>query len=404
MGKTANRTLSISLALLITHSRVGSIAHSADRSVTDKSSNSMPEISGQGQEIILSHKDCAVLSQDLIALAKWTQLADQRTCHAPKVKEDANGCVAHLGDCVPQHVQKFHGKHPDFDGPNSWNLALVLAKLLPALRFTTPGEFAFYINSPLCRKLETDAPPQTGDIGTYRTQIENPEGGEAELAAFIFVSPRLSYAKLGNKKQQPYQLIQTEILDANFKNLPEQMCQRLGANANLPECKGKTNFYRCTTLDLFMHENEERLSKTTKALAEKIVQHECETSARYFHNETSLTLTESKNLYAVTVALAKQLDLKTAAQAKSEKEIFFIGTLALRLFSMVSALSELTNGVYSKIIAVPTQEDYLYESNPENANRRTKNIKKLYGNFGRGSLPFDFTEELQKAEQELQER
>ena len=113
------------------------------------------EISKQSGKLILSGA-CEERKSIYHSLLPWrTNAKSGQMCEPPPVAGESGGsCNLDITDCVPEHVVKYHGATPEVDGPNCWNLSLVMSKILPAMRYSTPEEMNFYMRPPLCRALK----------------------------------------------------------------------------------------------------------------------------------------------------------------------------------------------------------------------------------------------------------
>ncbi len=59
-----------------------------------------------------------------------------------------------MSQCLPKQILSFYGYHNQLPGPNCFNLALMMAGLVPGLRYTDPHEISETLSSPLCQELQ----------------------------------------------------------------------------------------------------------------------------------------------------------------------------------------------------------------------------------------------------------
>ncbi len=205
--------------------------------------------------IYLQSQKCAAIESELQLLQDWTvKLNPDKGCHFSKDEvRGQNFCQYDITECVPDHVQKYQGKNSYFPGPNCWNLALVMNGILPALRFTSQKEAAFYFHSPLCHQLAKKDVKQAGDIGAIRSKDD--KGELEEVHAFVYVSDQLAYSKNGAWRVASYELMSLKDL-LNFYDVPpEEECSNLQQKNKA--CDTSLTYFRCTPMPQFMKSLED---------------------------------------------------------------------------------------------------------------------------------------------------
>lgn len=202
---------------------------------------------------------CSVIKEQISKLSEWSEWSGRGACAQAKGEpwyKFSSDCQADVTTCLPEHVKKYHGVHPDLSGPNCWNLSLVMSDLLPHLRYSSPQEMNFFMAPPLCRSLSNGEERRPGDVGAIRT------GRGEEVHGFIYVSDEMSYSKNGFSNQSPYELQTLDnvyevygIENADPKCLDNQMDS---------SCSMGVDFFRCSSMKEYLEEvaKEEPQNKT----------------------------------------------------------------------------------------------------------------------------------------------
>lgn len=123
---------------------------------------------GGKHELILTGSSCDVLLKQQNALCSWKKTIVPN--FTPK--EIAKSCqmvkkgkykLAVL-DCLPEFAKEYQDKKLVHDGPNCWGTAMSFHKLSTKPRFMWPQEMQYWMDSPVCRKLNTGEARLPGDV------------------------------------------------------------------------------------------------------------------------------------------------------------------------------------------------------------------------------------------------
>lgn len=123
---------------------------------------------GGKRELILTGSSCDLLLKQQTALCSWKKEV------APNFtpKDPAKSCqlvkkgkykLAVL-DCLPDFAKEYQDKKLVHDGPNCWGTAMSFHKLSNKPRFMWPEEMQYWMDSPVCRKLEVGEARMPGDV------------------------------------------------------------------------------------------------------------------------------------------------------------------------------------------------------------------------------------------------
>jgi hypothetical protein len=145
--------------------------------------------------------ECSQIKSNIDSIKQWTLSRSAPCSEDPKISADTANkyCRADVSSCLPPEVISYSAKEAFVNGPNCWNLAMVMSGVLPALRYSTAEEMAFFMNSPLCRQLKPGEKKRPGDIGAIRTD-------DKEFHGFMWVSDDIVFSKNGFDRNAPYAL------------------------------------------------------------------------------------------------------------------------------------------------------------------------------------------------------
>jgi hypothetical protein len=182
------------------------------------------QIQNLGDRIFISADNCTTLNQELTSIRQWTETYGY-SCRLDLPSGNREQCGADISDCLPPLARGLHGMSADLNGPNCWNLALVMREIVPGLRKADPAEMSFFLRSPLCRILERGERPRPGDIGAFRRprvcDEMNPRSYDprsCELHGFVYISDRLVFSKNDMLASSIYALQSVEEINRRYLN------------------------------------------------------------------------------------------------------------------------------------------------------------------------------------------
>lgn len=123
---------------------------------------------GGKHELILTGSNCEMLLKQQAALCSWkkkvvtnfTPAALAKSCQV--VKKGKYKLT--LLDCLPEFAKEYQDKKLIHDGPNCWGTAMSFHKLSTKPRFMWPQEMQYWMDSPVCRKLNVGEARMPGDV------------------------------------------------------------------------------------------------------------------------------------------------------------------------------------------------------------------------------------------------
>lgn len=124
---------------------------------------------GAGNELILKSKSCEKLIEQHQAICDWKKKIEPSFA-IPAVGK--NLCKSSTGglksmtisSCLPQFVKTHHHKKLARSGANCWGTAMSFKELSKKPRFLWTEEMVYWMNSPVCRKLDVGETKEPGDI------------------------------------------------------------------------------------------------------------------------------------------------------------------------------------------------------------------------------------------------
>lgn len=293
------------------------------------------EISKQSGKLILSGA-CEEGKSIYSSLAKWSnQVKTGKSCDPASVAGQSGGnCNLDITDCVPEHVVKYHGASSQTDGPNCWNLSLVMSNILPAMRYSTPEEMNFYMRPPLCRALNDNEKREPGDIGAIR-QISG-FGKHEEHHGFIYIDEKIAYSKNGFSSMAPYELQTLDKVYATYDVPSMAGCRQNRINDKSSHCGKAVSFYRCDSMESYLQKNPNIPDQVRDSFKNMEAAENCMQEV-LFKGEV-LGSEARKNLRDTGMALVEYLkDAKNKPEVtklKADERDFLLGSLQMRLAAL----------------------------------------------------------------------
>ena len=117
----------------------------------------------------LTAESCEKLQKEHGALCTWKQTLEPdflpSPSLAPACKPNADGTFSWTEtQCIPEFTQSAAGKKLARNGPNCWGTTLSFHGLSQRPRFVWPEEMLYWLDSPVCRKLDAGEAMLPGDI------------------------------------------------------------------------------------------------------------------------------------------------------------------------------------------------------------------------------------------------
>jgi hypothetical protein len=122
---------------------------------------------GGKNELVLTADNCEDLLKQQTAICEWKKettpafsIPNPKKCE--KLKN--NKYKITLFECLPDLAKDYQQKKLVHDGPNCWGTAMSFKDLSPTPRFIWPEEMQYWMDSPLCRKLDVNEARMPGDL------------------------------------------------------------------------------------------------------------------------------------------------------------------------------------------------------------------------------------------------
>ena len=291
------------------------------------------DIQTYGKVIEISNSSCSDTQSIVSTLEGWTN----KKC---KLIEN---CKYDIRECIPEHIAGVVGKYSGYEGPNCWNLALVMKGILPALRFSTRDEMAFYMNSPLCRNLEPNEERRPGDIGAIRELVNKKT---FEFHGFVYISDKLAFSKNGETYESSYDLQTLNNVYASYQISGNEQCHgnRVDINSN---CLNATSYFRCDSLDDYLKKRKP-LSLKLSTILKKTNSFEKCIMEPFLLESKPLKNNAGQSIIDISKALAQYTEEQLKKNSKlSDEEKFIITSLDLRMRSISEQFKKSFNSEYS---------------------------------------------------------
>lgn len=292
----------------------------------------------EGDKVVLA--DSCSNAQDMIqSLSQWTQniKAGKGCSSLEPLSKSGSDCRYDISSCVPEHVVKYQDAKPEIDGPNCWNLSLVMSGILPSLRYSSPEEMHFYMRPPLCKALKDGEARKPGDVGAIRTVSR---AGVEESHGFIYISEKIAYSKNGFSQMSPYALQTMEEVMQTYGVPDQKACRQNQIDVN-SGCRNAVSFYRCETLDSYMNKHKEIPEKVRTTLQKISSAEDC--VSKHAFSGVSLSAEAKKNISDTSQAiLAFVSDAEKSPEFKKlskEQKNFLLGGMYFRLDAISDQLT-----------------------------------------------------------------
>ena len=277
--------------------------------------------------LLMKGASCELIQKQGVALSHWKEKLHEGTSSLESCQCKSQGdCSMSIDSVLPKFVAEIYGTKAEYGGPNCWNAVLVAGKFIPNLRFSTPEEMSFWMDSPLCREMESSEVLQPGDIMAIR------HVGEGEVHGFVYVTDELTFSKNAYYRKDAYLLQNPDPIFTQY-GAPEGC--RKKESAKDPKCRNYVTYYRCGLLDDYLAARKNSISESFEISSKQLFNVECELSDLVFFGRGNPVLKEKKNQILLQAKNAMDviaaLATKEAARADlSEDERFLWKSLIVR--------------------------------------------------------------------------
>jgi hypothetical protein len=251
--------------------------------------------------------DCETIKKQIAAIQKWKEKfpLEKNVNQNINFENSTSGCSADITSILPKFALDWHDKEGKNDGPNCWNTALYMSGVVDVVRYTGEQEFSFWMNSPLCKELDQNAPVEAGDL-----LVERGETGEQHVS--VFISDELIFEKIGFEKQLQYQLTNTPNMTPETSEYGSKFCGKIKGQ-HPKECNlGWYNSFRCQSMEEYIKNNPGKELDELTYYDKTLGQIECNLQEQ-IKNSSSTTLdTFSEEMLNVIQNLATSESQKSA--------------------------------------------------------------------------------------------
>ncbi len=269
-----------------------------------------------------------------------------KTCkESPSSLTSGPQCKFDITDCVPDQVVKYHGANPKTDGPNCANLALVMSKILPSLRYSTPEEMSFYMRPPLCRQVKDGEQKEPGDIGAIREILD---GDISESHSFVYISDQIAYSKNGSEKTTPYQLQSLNKIFSSYQVPARAECRKNEIMDASASCGQAVAYFRCQSMEEYLSKTKNIPEKIRTAFNNLDSFENCLQTSEF--NGKGLSKKALTNIQDTGKALLAYMEKAKStgelSKLSKDERSFIIGSLQLRLQSIAEQMDSMVSDHY----------------------------------------------------------
>ena len=124
---------------------------------------------GKNNELILTSSSCDHLVSNAQSLCQWKKQLEPDfslpTISQAQCRKLSNGKFSLTNNsCLPQFAKNYHHKKLVNSGANCWGTAMSFKNISTKPRYIWPEEMEYWMNSPVCRKLDVGESLKEGDI------------------------------------------------------------------------------------------------------------------------------------------------------------------------------------------------------------------------------------------------
>ena len=298
------------------------------------------EIKRVGEHIILQSPTCRENLDFIQSLNSLSENLGQKSKCSSKFgigfSFAENSCSSSIETCLPDKMAHLVSIYPEIQGPNCFNLSLVMSQVLQSIRYSPPEELAFYIKSPLCRMLENSEKREAGDLGVMYFSSKKPV---EEYHAFVYLSETLGFSKNGDGtlKRSSFSLQSLDKIYDTYDIPTEPQCQQ-NKLKQPSSCGQAVSYVRCRSLASYLAQRPE-LSREIREIYEQTIDFEKQLEVHLLYN-VALPEAALRSLLRASVRLKKLIVATKKLESKNSADRWFmIQIIQMHFFGISEQLS-----------------------------------------------------------------
>lgn len=229
--------------------------------------NERVQVERTSEKILIKGKDCLVLKNEARAIGIWAKKAE--LLGSVRCECIGSECSMEINSISPGILLKQQSVCMLKDGPNCWNASLNAAGLADGLRYSTPEEMNFWMESPLCTERKAGEKPSPGDVIAIRSIKDK------EVHGFTYLSENLSFSKNGYRSHAPYTLQDPKHVYKVY-GVPLE-CQGIykAPKEEDTQCLNYSNIFKCEPLEDYL-KSKPKMREEQRALIQEMKEFECD--------------------------------------------------------------------------------------------------------------------------------
>jgi hypothetical protein len=148
---------------------------------------------GSEQQLILSGASCTKLLEERAAICEWKKTLDPSfviptDAESTRCSISKNGTASlSIVTCLPEFVKDYQQKPLYEGGADCWGTAMSFHQISKKPRFVWSEEMLYWLDSPMCRKLDVGEKPLPGDVmNVFYPEYLTPDALNPQDAGKIF--------------------------------------------------------------------------------------------------------------------------------------------------------------------------------------------------------------------------
>jgi hypothetical protein len=154
---------------------------------------------------------------------------------------------------VQSRIDFLINKKSTVEGPNCWNESTYVAGISKGIHHTSFNEFAFILDSPLCKQ-KTMEQAETGDIVAFRRFDREgkllPASILSEVHGYTYIDSKMGLTKNGVMVEAVYEMMSHESIYQFYRKSEYNNCKMFGFDRG--HCNMKAVVYHCQDMESFL--------------------------------------------------------------------------------------------------------------------------------------------------------
>jgi hypothetical protein len=193
-----------------------------------------------------SGEACQYLKSNLAQVRAWTRWLGEEPRTEATCYESRSQIHLSLSGSSPRFTEEMQGRSPSAEGPNCYNNALLLNRIVDSLRFVSEREMTFWLKSPLCQEISA---PGLRAVKTFPLLgvVYSRYDGTDPVHATHFISDQIVFDKADLSRSSSYEFTRPQRVFATAWRISDR-CVGWNHPFDSQECLRWVRYYQCEKL------------------------------------------------------------------------------------------------------------------------------------------------------------